>query len=58
MRGHECLPLYSIFKSPCLNPIEPKWMHAKKAVVEPDGLLSAAKSFTTSLSLLFSHLAT
>jgi len=23
-----------------LNPIEPRWVHAKKAVVEPDGLLS------------------
>jgi hypothetical protein len=28
-------------KSPWLNPIEPKWAHGKKAVVEPDRLLSA-----------------
>jgi transposase len=27
-------------KSPWLNPIEPKWRHAKRAVAEPDGLLS------------------
>jgi hypothetical protein len=28
-------------KSPWLNPIEPKWVHGKRKVVEPDGLLSA-----------------
>ena len=28
-------------KSPWLNPIEPKWMHGKRKVVEPEGLLSA-----------------
>lgn len=28
-------------KSPWLNPIEPKWMHSKRAVAEPDGLLTA-----------------
>ena len=28
-------------KSPWLNPIEPKWAHGKRAVVEPDRLLSA-----------------
>ena len=27
-------------KSPWLNPIEPRWMHAKRAVCEPDGDLS------------------
>jgi transposase len=32
-----CLPI----KSPWLNPIEPKWVHAKRRVVEPDGTLSA-----------------
>jgi DDE superfamily endonuclease len=26
-------------KSPWLNPIEPKWVHGKRAVVEPDRLL-------------------
>jgi hypothetical protein len=30
-------------KSPWLNPIEPKWAHGKKAIVEPDRLLSAAE---------------
>jgi hypothetical protein len=28
-------------KSPWLNPIEPKWVHSKRKVVEPDGLLTA-----------------
>ena len=28
-------------KSPWLNPIEPRWLHGKRAVVEPDGPLTA-----------------
>ena len=28
-------------KSPWLNPIEPKWVHGKRAIVEPTRLLSA-----------------
>ena len=28
-------------KSPWLNPIEPKWVHGKRRVVEADGLLGA-----------------
>ena len=28
-------------KSPWLNPIEAKWVHGKRRVVEPDGLLTA-----------------
>jgi hypothetical protein len=28
-------------KSPWLNPIEPKWVHGKRRVVEPTRLLSA-----------------
>jgi DDE superfamily endonuclease len=28
-------------KSPWLNPIEPKWVHGKRAIVEPARLLSA-----------------
>jgi transposase len=28
-------------KSPWLNPIAPKWVHTKRAIVEPDRLLSA-----------------
>jgi hypothetical protein len=30
-------------KSPWLNPIEPKWVHGKRAVAEPDRRLSAAE---------------
>lgn len=28
-------------KSPWLNPIEPMWAHAKRRIVEPDGILTA-----------------
>ncbi len=28
-------------RSPWLNAIEPKWVHGKRKVVEPDGLLGA-----------------
>jgi hypothetical protein len=28
-------------QSPWLNPIEPKWVHGKRAIVAPDRLLSA-----------------
>jgi hypothetical protein len=30
-------------KSPWLNPIEPKWAHGKKAIVEPERLLAAGE---------------
>ena len=30
-------------KSPWLNPIEPRWAHGKRAVVEPDRKLTAAE---------------
>ena len=30
-------------KSPWLNPIEPHWVHGKRQVVEPDGLLTASE---------------
>ncbi|MBP3955333.1 IS630 family transposase [Gemmata sp. G18] len=30
-------------KSPWLNPIEPKWAHGKRAIVEPDRLLAAVE---------------
>ena len=30
-------------KSPWLNPIEPKWAHGKKAIVEPERLLAAVE---------------
>jgi transposase len=40
-KGVRILPFLLPTKSPWLNPIEPKWVHAKKAIVEPNGLLSA-----------------
>lgn len=33
-------------KSPWLNPIEPHWVHGKRAIVEPDRLLTAAEIIT------------
>lgn len=33
-------------KSPWLNPIEPKWMHGKKAIVEPARVLTAQELST------------
>lgn len=30
-------------KSPWLNPIEPKWVHGKRAIVEPERLLTATE---------------
>lgn len=30
-------------KSPWLNPIEPKWLHGKRAIVEPEGKLTASE---------------
>jgi hypothetical protein len=35
------LPCPSPARSPWLNPIEPEWVHGKRKVAEPDGLLSA-----------------
>jgi hypothetical protein len=40
-KGVRILPFFLPTQSPWLNPIEPKWVHAKQAIVEPDGLLSA-----------------
>lgn len=40
-RGVRILPCYLPVKSPWLNPIEPKWAHGKRAIVEPARLLSA-----------------
>jgi transposase len=39
--GVRILPLFLPKQSPWLNPIEPKWVHGKRAIVEPNGLLSA-----------------
>jgi DDE superfamily endonuclease len=33
-------------KSPGLNPIEPHWVHGKRAIVEPARLLTASESIT------------
>jgi DDE superfamily endonuclease len=40
-KGVRILPFRLPTQSPWLNPIEPKWVHGKRAIVEPDGLLSA-----------------
>jgi transposase len=34
---------YLPVKAPWLNPIEPKWLHGKRAIVEPDRKLTAAE---------------
>jgi transposase len=39
--GVRLVPCPLPVKSPWLNPIEPKWVHGKRKVVEPDRLLSA-----------------
>lgn len=39
-------------KSPWLNPIEPKWVHGKKRIVEPARLLTAAELETRVYSAL------
>ena len=40
-RGVRIINCYLPIKSPWLNPIEPKWAHGKRRVVEPARLLSA-----------------
>jgi transposase len=39
--GVRVVPCYLPVKSPWLNPIEPKWAHGKKAIVEPERRLTA-----------------
>ena len=39
--GVRILVCYLPVKSPWLNPIEPKWLHAKRRIVEPNATLSA-----------------
>lgn len=39
--GVRIVPCFLPSKSPWLNPIEPKWVHGKRRVVEPARLLSA-----------------
>lgn len=40
-KGVRILPCFLPTKSPWLNPIEPKWVHGKRAIVEPARLLTA-----------------
>jgi len=40
-QGVRIVLCYLPSKSPWLNPIEPKWVHGKRAVAEPDRVLSA-----------------
>ncbi len=40
-KGVRILPFRLPTQSPWLNPIEPKWVHGKRAIVEPNGLLSS-----------------
>jgi hypothetical protein len=40
-KGVRILPFLLPTQSPWLNPIEPKWVYAKRNVVEHDGLLTA-----------------
>ncbi len=40
-RGVRILVCHLPVKSPWLNPIEPTWVHSKRAIVEPTRLLSA-----------------
>ncbi len=42
-RGVRIIPCYLPIKSPWLNPIEPKWAHGKRRVIEPDRRLTAAE---------------
>ena len=42
-RGVRILACQLPIKAPWLNPIEPKWVHGKRAVVEPARLLTAAE---------------
>ena len=39
-KGVRILPFFLPTKSPWLNPIEPKWVHGKRAIVEPRWLLT------------------
>jgi hypothetical protein len=45
-QGVSILPCLLPSRSPWLNPIEPKWLHGKRKVSEPDGVLSAQELVT------------
>lgn len=40
--GLRILKCFLPIKSPWLNPIEPRWVHAKRSIVEPTGILSSS----------------
>ena len=40
-RGVQIIPCWLPSKSPWLNPIEPRWVHGKRAIVEPTRTLAA-----------------
>ena len=42
-KGVRILACFLPSRSPWLNPIEPKWMHGKRAICEPNALLSFAE---------------
>lgn len=42
-RGVRILTCFLPIKSPWLNPIEPRWLHARRRVLDPDRLLSATE---------------
>src|ERR671937_1835793 len=42
-QGVRLIVCYLPIKSPWLNPIEPKWLHGKRKVMEPDRLLATAE---------------
>jgi transposase len=44
--GVRILALRLPIKSPWLNPIEPRWVHAKRAVIEAERVLTAAELIT------------
>ena len=41
LRGVRIVPCLLPSKSPWLNPIEPKWVHGKRAILEPARVLTA-----------------
>ena len=47
--GVRIVPCFLPTKSPWLNPIEPKWVHGKRRVVEPARLLTAGELETRSV---------
>ena len=55
-QGVRILVCYLPVKSPWLNPMEPQWVHSKRAIVEPTRLLSAQEVAERVCSYLCSYL--